>query len=44
MLFHLDTPSFQSPAVGVARAADITGPFTFVGLLLWCSPQYPLQE
>ena len=32
MLFHLDTPGFQYPAVGVARSAKITGPFTFVCL------------
>lgn len=44
MLFHLDTPGFQYPAVGVARAPNITGPFKFVCLLLQCRHGQQLQH
>jgi len=30
LLFHADTPKFGYPAVGVAVADDITGPYTWV--------------
>ena len=30
LFFHCDTPEFAYPAVGVARARNITGPYTWV--------------
>ena len=30
LLFHADTPTFSYPAVGVAWATEITGPYEWV--------------
>ena len=30
LFFHCDTPNFAYPAVGIARARNITGPYTWV--------------
>lgn len=30
LFFHCDTPEFAYPAVGIARARNITGPYTWV--------------
>ena len=30
LFFHCDTPEFAYPAVGIARAQNITGPYTWV--------------
>lgn len=34
MWFHLDLPSFGFPAVGVAKAETLQGPFEFVQVLM----------